>query len=55
MLSFAHSIELIETEHRVNNQKSILYLAFTVQLWGVYYEHFEENLPRFNGAILNVV
>ena len=28
------------------------YLALTGDLWGVYYENFEENWPRYNGTAL---
>ena len=28
------------------------YLALKVELWGVCYENFEENLPRYNGTAL---
>ena len=28
------------------------YLALTGELWGVCYENFEENWPRYNGTAL---
>ena len=28
------------------------YLTLTGELWGVYYENFEENGPRYNGTAL---
>ena len=28
------------------------YLALTGELWGVSYENFEENWPRYNGTAL---
>ena len=28
------------------------YLVFTVELWSVYYDNFEENLPRYNRTAL---
>ena len=31
------------------------YLALTGELWGVYYENFEENWPRYNGTVLYCV
>ena len=31
------------------------YLALTGELWGVYYENYEENWPRYNGTALYLV
>ena len=31
-----------------------LYLALKGELWGVYYENFEENGPRYSGTILYI-
>ena len=28
------------------------YLALTGELWGVYYDNFKENWPRYNGTTL---
>ena len=32
--------------------KSDFKFALTGELWGVYYENFEENWPRYNGTAL---
>ena len=39
-------------QSNVNHTSNSQYLALTGELWGVYYEDFKENWPRYNGTSL---
>ena len=45
------------TEHKSHFKLTATtpYLALTGEPWGVYYENFEENWPRYNGTRLYLV
>ena len=53
-LDIPYTIVMITRERKSNFwlTTDTPYLALTGELWGVYYENFEENWPRYNGTVL---
>ena len=43
---------MAERKSNLRLTKDTTYLTFTGELWGVFWESFEENLPRYNGTTL---
>ena len=53
----AHGTAITATEYKsyFKLTSDAQYLDLTGELWGIYYEEFEENWPRYNGTALYYV